>query len=126
MILGKVLDFAIKIKVVHSIPGRLRINAPAIKKVPREWQIKDDNIASTFKAIKGVKEIEFSYITGNILIKYDQNENDEKGILKSVKKMIQILLSYRKEFENISMDQLKDEIAKMSQIVRREMGRDRN
>ncbi|WBW95035.1 HMA2 domain-containing protein [Oceanirhabdus sp. W0125-5] len=123
MIFNKVLDFAIKIKVIHSIPGRLRINAPAIKQIPKEWQIQDENITSVFLVIKGVKEVSFSYLTGNVVIKYDPQITNEKKILKAVRRIIQIVISYRKEIENITIDELKDEIARMALIVKDEMSK---
>lgn len=123
MIFEKVLDFAIKVKVVHSIPGRLRVNAPDIKKIPKEWQVEDENLTSVFLVIKGVKSVSFSYLTGNVLFTYDPEVTDEKKILKAVRRIIQIVISYRKEFENTTLDQLKDEIERMAHIIKNEMSK---
>ncbi|MCM1989593.1 hypothetical protein [Oceanirhabdus seepicola] len=127
MILQKVVDLAIKIKVIESIPGRLRVNVPKIKKIPEEWQVEDENLTLVFLVIKGVKSVSFSYLTGDVLFIYNEEISDEKKILRAVRRMIQIAISYRKEFEHITeditIDELKNEIARMADIIKDEMSK---
>ena len=125
MILQKVVDLAIKIKVIESISGRLRVNVPKIKKIPEEYRVEDENITLVFKVIEGVKSVSFSYFTGDVLFIYNDEITDEKKILKSVRRMIQIAISYRKEFEHITeditIDELRNEIARMADILKDDM-----
>ncbi|WBW96827.1 hypothetical protein [Oceanirhabdus sp. W0125-5] len=127
MILQKVVDFAIKIKVIESVTGRLRINVPIIKKIPEEYHIKDDTLTSVFLIIKGVTSVEFSYLTGDVIFTYEPEITDKKQILKDVRKMIQIAFSYRKEFdyitEGITIGELKNDIGRMSEIIKHEMSK---
>jgi len=125
MILQKVVDLAIKIKVIESISGRLRVNVPKIKKIPEEYRVEDENLTSVFFVITGVKSVSFSYLTGDVLFIYNDEITDEKKILKNVRKIIQIAISNRKEFEHITeditIDELKNEIARMVDIIKEEM-----
>ena len=125
MILQKVVDLAIKIKVIERISGRLRVNVPKIKKIPEEWQVEDENLTSVFFVIKGVKSVSFSYLTGDVLFIYNQETTNQKKILRAVRRMIQIAISYRKEFEyitaDITIDELKNEIRRMADIIKDEM-----
>jgi len=127
MILQKVVDLAIKIKVIERISGRLRVNVPKIKKIPEEWQVEDENLTSVFFVIKGVKSVSFSYLTGDVIFIYNEDITDEKKILRAVRRMIQIAISYRKEFdhitEDIAIDELKNEIARMAGIIKDEMNK---
>ena len=125
MILQKVVDLAIKIKAIESISGRLRVNVPKIKKIPEEYRVEDENLTSVFFVITGVKSVSFSYLTGDVLFIYNDEITDEKKILKNVRKIIQIAISNRKEFEHITeditIDELKNEIARMVDIIKEEM-----
>jgi len=127
MILQKVVDLAIKIKVIESLPGRLRVNVPKIKKIPEEYRVEDENLTSVFLIIEGVKSVSFSYLTGDVLFIYNEEISDEKKILRAVRRMIQIAISYRKEFEHITeditIDELKNEIARMTDIIKDEMSK---
>lgn len=122
-IFTKVFDFIYKIKVVHSIPGRLRVYVPAIKNVPEEWQVEEADIAPIFSQITGVKSISFSYISGNALIQYDEAVTNEQNVLTDMKRIIKIVGKYRKELENISPDRLKDEINHMAKIIKEELNK---
>ncbi len=128
MILQKVVDLAIKIKVIESIPGRLRVHVPKIKKIPKEYWVDDENLTSVFSVIEGVKSVSFCYFTGNVIFVYDPEITEENKILRTVRRMIQIAVSNRKEFdhiiiEDITIDQLKIEIGRMTHIIKYEMSR---
>ncbi|MCT4595323.1 MAG: hypothetical protein N4A57_13820 [Anaeromicrobium sp.] len=120
-IFGKVFDMFYKIKVVHSIPGRLRVHIPAIKNIPSEWQIKEDTLNPIFLELQGVESISFSYISGNAVIQYDKTVTNDKEILEEMNKIVKILGKHRKEIENISQDQLDEEVQHMIEIVRNEL-----
>lgn len=70
-----------KIKVVHSIPGRLRLQIPGLDKVPEEMRKYEHYTTSLIKMHKGIKEISYSYVTGKLLVIYDKDITDEKKIL---------------------------------------------
>ena len=52
-----------KIKVVHSIPGRLRLQIPGLDKVPEDMKKYEHYTTSIIKMEKGIEEISYSYIT---------------------------------------------------------------
>lgn len=70
-----------KIKVVHSIPGRLRLYIPGLDKVPEEMKKYEHYTTSLIKMHSGIKEVSYSYITGKILLIYDKDTTDEKKII---------------------------------------------
>ncbi len=115
-----VLDFLVKIKVVHSLPGRLRVHVPILKKVPREWQIDEILVKELFLVIDGVTSVEVCYITCNSLIKYDSRITNERQILKSIRHMIQIANKHRHEISETTLDQ-KDTVAKeFGRLIKKE------
>ena len=70
-----------KIKVVHSIPGRLRLHVPGLDKVPKEMEKYDYYVTSLIKFDKGIETVSYSYVTGKILLTYNKNLTDENKIL---------------------------------------------
>lgn len=90
-----------KFKVVHSIPGRLRVSVPALKNTPQSFQIDPQKITSLIKEVKGIKEADYNYISGNALISYDMDIINEKEILDLAKKILQILLNNKNQLEEM-------------------------
>lgn len=70
-----------KIKVVHSIPGRLRLHVPGLDKVPKEMEKYDHYVTSLIKFDKGIETVSYSYVTGKILLTYNKNLTNENKIL---------------------------------------------
>ncbi len=99
----------VRVKVVHSIPGRLRLHVPFAKKIPSEWRI-DDVYFDVFKCIHGVTEFEFNYITSNALVKYDPNITDEKHIIDNLKAMTKLANKHRQKLSTYTLEE-KEEAA---------------
>jgi len=97
----------IKVKVVHSIPGRLRLHVPFAKKIPAEWRV-DDVYFEVFKCIHGVSEFEFNYITSNALIKYDNKATNEKKIIENLKAMTKLANKHRQKLSEYSIEEKED------------------
>ena len=78
-----------RVHIVHSIPGRLRLSMPFLKEVPKEWQI-ENRYLEIIKLIEGVEDFEFSYITGNALIKYNKEETNPEKLIMEIKNIANI------------------------------------
>lgn len=107
-----------RVKVVHSIPGRLRLSMPFLKEVPEEWQI-ENRYLEIIKLIEGVEDFEFSYVTGNALIKYDKNKTNPDKLIVDIKTIANIgkehhkvLSQYTSEKKYEALQFLKDKIEK--------------
>lgn len=92
-----------KIHIVHSIPGRLRLSMPFLKEVPTEWQI-EGRYLEIIKLINGVEDFEFSYITGNALVKYDKNMTTPEEIINSIKKIAEIGKEHQNQLQTFTSD----------------------
>jgi len=62
---------------------------PFLKDVPKEWQI-EGRYLEVIRLIDGVEDFEFSYVTGNALVKYDSNKITPDEIIESIKKIAEI------------------------------------
>ncbi|MDO4535124.1 MAG: hypothetical protein Q4B63_04845 [Clostridium perfringens] len=88
-IIGQLL----KIKVSHSIPGRVRLKVSSLKLVPEEYRVYQKFINDALNKLNGVKTVEVNNITGSILVIYDENVLYEKKILRWIDKLKEIGLN---------------------------------
>ncbi|MBP2026225.1 hypothetical protein J2Z35_000014 [Acetoanaerobium pronyense] len=117
MIEVMLLNTLYKFRIVHSLPGRLRLHIPLIKNIPSKWHI-DSNYFDAVKRIKGISKIEVCFLTGNALIIYDKTLITENEILKNLKSMAKLALKNRGEFENYTPDKQTDAINHFIELMK--------
>ncbi len=88
-IIGQLL----KIKVSHSIPGRVRLKVSSLKLVPEEYRVYQKFINDALNKLNGIKTVEVNNITGSILVTYDENVLYVTKILRWIDKLKEIGLS---------------------------------
>ena len=101
-----IIKHFIKFKVVHSIPGRLRIKVNNASKIPQEAKEYDKYVVQGLKTLDGIKDVEFNYITGSVVITYDTKKTYEEKIVKWINKVIDIVLGDFKLIEENGQDNL--------------------
>lgn len=99
-----IFNLHMNFKVIHSIPGRMRIHVPVAKKIPAEWQF-DNSYFEMAQIIPGIKKIDFSYVTCNALITYDPSLTDEKTIILNMKQVAAIANENKKTLKQFGPDQ---------------------
>ena len=80
-----------KIKVSHSLPGRLKVSS--LKLIPKEYIVYEKFIDESLKKLDGVTSVEINNLTGSILVIYDVNITYEKKILRWIEKLKEIGLN---------------------------------
>jgi hypothetical protein len=64
-------------KIVHQLPGRIKIHLPLIKGVSVEkLKLLADRLFADFELPDGIKKVRPNPITGNVVIEYDPNKID--------------------------------------------------
>lgn len=82
-----------KIKVSHSLPGRLRLKVSSLKLIPKEYIVYEKFIDESLKKLDGVTSVEINNLTGSILVIYDVNITYEKKIIRWIEKLKEIGLN---------------------------------
>ena len=67
-----------KVKVVHSIPGRIRLFIPSLDQFPEQMKKYENYITAIIKLKAGINNIEYSYTTSKILVEYDKTKLKEE------------------------------------------------
>lgn len=79
-----------KIKVSHSIPGRIRLKVNSLKMMPKEYMVYEKFLNEALNKLKGITSVEVNNITGSILISYDVSTTYEKKVLRWIEKIKEI------------------------------------
>ena len=108
-----------QIKVVHSIPGRLRLFVPNLSKVPEELKKYDNEVKKLILSKKGIKTVEYSYITNKILLYYDPNLISEKEILEWMNKVWKMVINHPELYENKSLKEIEDNLEIFYDLIKR-------
>lgn len=108
-----------QIKVVHSISGRLRLFVPNLSKVPEELKKYDNEVKKLILSKKGIKSVEYSYITNKILLYYDPNLISEKEILEWMNKVWKTVVNHPELYENKSLKEIEDNLEIFYDLIKR-------
>ena len=110
-----------QIKVVHSIPGRLRLFVPNLSDVPEQLKKYDYKVTKFILSKKGIKSIEYSYITNKILLYYDTKLTSEKEILDWLNKVWKAAINHSELYENKSLEEIENNLDAFYDIVKEEL-----
>ncbi|MCI5724708.1 MULTISPECIES: HMA2 domain-containing protein [Fusobacterium] len=101
-----------KVKVLHSIPGRIRLFIPSLDQVPEQMKKYEDYTTAILKLKDGIKRIEYSYLTSKILIEYDKEKLAEKDIVDWLNKIWKIIVDNEHIYQGMTVNQIEDNIKK--------------
>ncbi len=96
------------VKVVHSIPGRIRVQVNGLNKLNENLRKKEDFLLNLLKSIEGIKDIEVSYITNKILIFYDKDKVSEEKIILWLKIIEEEFFNHAKLLEEIQEENFEE------------------
>ncbi|MEE4311934.1 MAG: hypothetical protein V2J62_08675 [candidate division KSB1 bacterium] len=91
-----ILPHLIKPKVIHRLPGRLRIHVPAIRYIQQEHNHIADQLVEKIRFSHGIESVEISIISGNLLIHYRTESTNETEVMEWMYKLYDLILAIRK------------------------------
>ncbi len=80
----------ISYRIIHHIPGRIRIEVPFIKKLSMSRLFKISKQLSTIPIPEGIKDIRPNPLSGSIVITYDHGKIDIIEYIKNLSCSIEI------------------------------------
>lgn len=101
ILLDHLISSASRITVLHSVPGRIRVHIPHLTRImDLLGGILDlDQLPDTFPAVHSV---DFSLVTGNAVISYDESVISEAQILKSMRTLFRQLVRHRRTLQELA------------------------
>lgn len=110
-----------KVKVIHSIPGRLRLLIPSLDKAPEQIKKYENYITSIIKLKDGIKNIEYSYLTSKILIEYDKTILNEKEIVEWLNKIWKIIVDNEDVYYGMTVLEIEKNVTKFYKMLQKEL-----
>ena len=109
-----------KVKVVHSIPGRIRLLIPSLDKFPEQMKKHEHYITTIIKLKNGIKSVEFSYLTSKILIEYDKMKLKEQDIVDWLNKIWKIIVDNEDVYQGMSVDDVEKNVKRFFEMLKSE------
>ncbi|WP_338952751.1 HMA2 domain-containing protein [Fusobacterium nucleatum] len=110
-----------KVKVVHSIPGRVRLLIPSLDKFPEQMKKHEHYITTIIKLKNGIKSVEFSYLTSKILIEYDKMKLKEQDIVDWLNKIWKIIVDNEDVYQGMSVDDVEKNVKRFFEMLKGEL-----
>ncbi|MDO4690487.1 MAG: cation transporter [Fusobacterium sp.] len=110
-----------KVKIIHSIPGRVRLFIPSLDKVPEEMKKYEDYVSSILKMKQGINKISYSYLTSKILIEYDKKKLTEKDIVDWLNKIWKILVDNEYIYHGLSISEIENNVKKFYSMLKEKL-----
>ena len=110
-----------KVKVVHSIPGRIRLFVPSLDKFPEQMKKYEHYITAIIKLKDGIKSVEYSYLTSKILIEYDKMKLKEQDIVDWLNKIWKIIVDNENVYQGMSVDDVEKNVKKFYEMLKSEL-----
>ena len=106
-------------RVVHRLPGRLRLRIPALKKLaqgqhPAVFSWRDLRVGPN-----RIQEIAVNLTTGSVLIQYSRDELTEAEVLRFVEALNRLALRHWKQFKAVPQEHRPEVLQRLV----RELGR---
>ena len=110
-----------KVKVVHSIPGRIRLLIPSLDKFPEQMKKYEHYITAIIKLKNGIKSVEYSYLTSKVLIEYDKTKLKEQDIVDWLNKIWKIIVDNEDVYHGMSVDEVEKNVKRFYEMLKGEL-----
>jgi hypothetical protein len=97
---------AINPKIVHSLPGRLRLHIAALRMVPEQWRMAPSAVSRVLASLPSIRDVTWNYITGNVLIEYDSETISEQTVIEAIKRAGRFIVDRRERLQVQDPDSL--------------------
>jgi hypothetical protein len=75
-------------RIVHRLPGRIRIHIPVLKKLPEKWRAFTRPSSELIRMKRGINTAEVQPVTGSLLIEFDPEAINEADVLKWLETLV--------------------------------------
>lgn len=117
--LSSIINSIVKPRVVHSVPGRVRIGIPGLQYLQKVQPGAGGIVELLESVFPGVKSISPNFLSGNMLIEYDVALITEQKILNGIQSISRTMIRCRGKLANMKPDDGPGLIPKLVDFFRR-------
>ncbi len=94
--------FSAATRVVHNLPGRVRIHFPALERLSSHWHRYSAPVAELVKIKQGIHNTNIQPATGSVLITYDADTLGQKDVFNWLESIATIFLNNIRNYTSLS------------------------
>ncbi|MDF2922125.1 MAG: hypothetical protein K0R57_1039 [Paenibacillaceae bacterium] len=113
-----VLKQLVRVKVVHSIPGRLRLKLTHPGNGSQALKEYEQYVEQALKLLPGITSVSCNGVLGTILLEYDAEQVYEGKIVRWANKIIEIGIEQSEFIAKYSQDNLEHVVKTLDQLLR--------
>ena len=104
-------------RVVHRLPGRIRIHIPAMEKAPPAYRQLAGDVVGLVGLKKGIQDVRIEPISGTVLIGYDPDEIHESGIIDWMEMLVNMFIDMNAFSKGLSVDEFAPLLDRMKTML---------
>ncbi|MDY2573758.1 MAG: cation transporter [Fusobacterium necrophorum] len=112
-----------QLKIVHSIPGRLRLFVPGLSNIPEEMRKHEHYTTDLILSKEGIQSIEYSYLTNKVLIHYDEKVIQDKEIVSWLNAVWKIIVDRSDLYEKMTLREIEKNLDRFYELLKKELRR---
>ena len=89
-------------RVVHNLPGRVRIHFPALERLSSRWHRYSVPVAELVKIKQGIQNTNIQPMTGSVLITYDADMLGQKDVFNWLDSITTIVKNNVRNYTSLS------------------------
>jgi hypothetical protein len=89
-------------RVVHNLPGRVRIHFPVLERVSSRWHRYSAPVAELVKIKQGIQNTNIQPTTGSVLITYDADMLGQKDVFNWLDSIATIVKDNVRNYKSLS------------------------
>jgi len=113
------LQWGLKVRVLHKLPGRLRVEISMLRKIPVEKRELIQKVIGRVALPSGIRSLDLSFISGSVLLNYDPHIMTEHGVLAIVQELANTVVYHRDALQGIGDNNLPAVIEKLNGVFRK-------
>jgi len=94
-IAGLLIGIGFRARVLHRLPGRLRVRIPALNLVHASKRGIAEAVVDGLPMPKGVNTLQPSFVTGNVLLTYDTKIISEQQVIEHIEWLVKFSIKHR-------------------------------
>jgi hypothetical protein len=116
------LKWGLRTRIVHRLPGRLRVEIAALRKIPVEKRELVRTIVDGAILPHGVTSLEPSFVTGSVVLTYDPQVITEQQVLIAIREISHAVLEHREELWRIGRQNLPVAMERLNGVLSKAHG----
>lgn len=120
---GALIQVLFRPKVVHGLPGRLRVHIPFVSRIDPTRRDLSGLVSRLLTVPEGIESAEVAPATGNVLVLYDVGKLSQDEVFGFIKGLAELFLKNRDRLADLPPERIADLAPALESIVRKALGR---